>query len=153
MRKFFIYITVILLSACATPKQKFNYEVSSMGVGLQGTTLLKAWGKGVTEKEAIESAKQNAVKVLIFKGVSGSTDTLPIVSDPNAEEKNKDYFQTFFAKDGKYLKFVTNTNSSIPPENRLRDGRFYKIAVVVSINRNLLIKELESAGIIRKFGI
>lgn len=153
MGKCSIYVLSIFLIACAAPKLIFNNEVSSMGVGLQGTTMVKAWGAGVSENEAIQSAMQNAVKALIFKGIPGSTDVLPLVSDPNAEMNNKDYFQTFFAKDGKYLRFVNNTNSSIPAENRLRDGRYYKIAVVVSINRNLLIKELESAGIIRKFGI
>ena len=51
------------------------------------------------------------------------------------------------------MKFVNVTgDGSVAAEDRLKVGKEYKIGVVVSINVNLLRKDLETAGIIKGLG-
>jgi hypothetical protein len=47
------------------------------------------------------------------------------------------------------MKFVTLTNSGLGAGDRMKVGKEYKVGVVVSVNIELLRKDLEAAGIIR----
>lgn len=64
--------------------------------------------------------------------------------------EKKDFFEPFFEEGGKYMKFVSESNDgNVGAEDRLKVGKEYKIGVVVSVNKDLLRKDLEAAGIIR----
>lgn len=156
--KFFSTILIIsfFCASCTkkiTPNAFYDYEVQSMGTGAQGTSLLKAWGQANTQKQAIEEAKKNAIRALLFKGVPNSPDMRPIISQPGAEQQHRQYFETFFAKGGTYQRFISKVNDAVDPADRIHTGKQYKVGVVVAVNRNELIKELEAAGIIKKFGL
>lgn len=132
----------------------YNYEVECLGTGMDGTQLLKVWGYGKNKTEAVEQAKKDAVHAVIFKGVpTGKPGCMqrPLATKAGAEQQHNDYFQTFFKKNGPYLKFVTISNDgSIDPADRLKAGKKYKIGVTVSVAHSALRKELEAAGVIEK---
>ena len=126
-----------------------NYEVECVGVGKEGTKLWKVWGYGKKPDAAILQAKRNAVHAAIFKGVYAGKcpKTEPLVTDPGMEEKNQDYFDTFFRNGGKYLDFVALSGDGM--EERVKVGKQYKVAIVVSVMYSQLRKELENAGIVK----
>ncbi|HEY9124892.1 MAG TPA: hypothetical protein VIO15_11175, partial [Bacteroidales bacterium] len=55
-----------------------------------------------------------------------------------------------FADGGDYMRYVAeSSDGSIGAEDRLKVGKEYKIGIVVSVQKDLLRKDLEKAGIIR----
>jgi hypothetical protein len=162
MNKQIVIVTAIfsLLCSVASAQSKkandidnYNYEVQFVKVGLQGTILFKIYSYGKNQESCIENAKLNAVKAVIFKGIPGSDLQRPMVSESGAEDKYRDFFQLFFQKSGKYLRFVSiSGDGSINPDDRFKVGKNYKIGVVVAVQKADLRKELEDAGIIKKLG-
>jgi hypothetical protein len=129
----------------------YNYEVQFIKTGLEGTELFKVYSYCKKEKDCFEYAKVNALKAILFKGIPGSGLQRPLVSDPGAEDKFRDYFKAFFSEGGKYLNFVAISNDgSIEDDDRLKVGKQLKIGVVVSVQKANLRRELEAAGIIKK---
>jgi hypothetical protein len=129
----------------------YNYEIQFIRTGLEGTELFKVFSYCKKEKDCFEAAKIDAIKAIMFKGIPGSGLNRPLISDPGAEDKYRDYFQTFFNQNGKYLNFVSISNDgSIEDDDRLKVGNRLKIGVVVSVQKANLRRELEAAGIIKK---
>jgi len=151
-------ICFTLVIACKTKEvistnAFLNYTVVSAGVGSQGTALLKAWGQGGSKVEALEDAKKKALHALIFSGIPNSPDMRPLIPTPGAEQNHRKYFSSFFSKNGKYQKFASITAGSWDEVDRISTGEGVKYGVVVVVKRDLLIQELESAGVANKFGI
>ena len=68
----------------------------------------------------------------------------------NLEEEREDFFQSFFADGGKYMKFVSVSNDgAVDAADRMKIGKEYKVGVIVSVNVSALRKDLEEAGIIK----
>lgn len=135
--------------------EEWNYEIECAGTGVEGTYLIKVWSYSKKPKVAIEQAKKNAVHGVIFKGFSGGAEGCssqkPLARNPNLENEYQKYFNDFFADGGKYMKFVTlSTDGSVGAGDRLKvSKRLYKIGVIVQVQKDLLRKDLETAGIIR----
>ena len=131
----------------------WRYEIEAAGVGTQGSYLIKVWSYSKNPKAAIEQAKKNAVHGVVFKGFSGKQGVpgqKALASNPNIEQDRKDFFDDFFADNGKYMKYVTESgDGSIASEDRLKAGKEYKIGIVVSVNVDALRKDLEAAGVIK----
>jgi len=156
---FFLFCLIIGISTTAFPQSKNkkklagytidNYEVECAGVGQEGTKLWKIWGYGKKPDAAILQAKRNAVHAAIFKGVytGKCPKTEPLITEPGVEEKNQDYFDKFFQNGGKYLDFVALSGDGM--EERVKVGKQYKVAIIVSVMYSRLRKELENAGIVK----
>lgn len=157
-----VLLSVILLMSVFAIAQKkkadtdtnnWRYEIEAVGVGSQGSYLIKVWSYSKKPVVAIEQAKKNAVHGIIFKGYVGAgriSGQKPLSSNPNIEVEHADFFKEFFADGGKYMKYVNITNDgSVAAEDRLKMGKEYKIGVIVSVNVAELRKDLENAGIIR----
>ena len=156
----FFLITGICCTAIAQTNAKANkdtenwrYEIEAVGVGVQGTYLIKVWSYSKKPDVAIEQAKKNAVHGIIFKGFAGKQG-IPgksaLTNNVNLEQEKAEFFKPFFADGGKYMKFVTITNDgAVGSGDRLKVGKEYKIGVIVSVNVAALRKDLEDAGIIK----
>ncbi|MEI6883692.1 MAG: hypothetical protein WCO02_04350 [Bacteroidota bacterium] len=159
LRILFLFLLVSGLSSPAFTQSKSkkklagytidNYEIECVGVGSEGTKLWKVWGYGKKPDVAILQAKRNAVHAAIFKGawVGKCPKTEPLVSDPAVEENNQEYFDKFFENGGTYLSFVALSGDGM--EERVKVGKQYKVAIVVSVMYAQLRKELERAGIVK----
>ena len=134
--------------------KEYRYEIVPMGVGSQGTTLIKVYSYAKSEKAAVELAKENAVHGVMFKGVvggNGSSAQPPLVK-PEEKEMHQDFFYDFF-ENGTYLQYVSLSSDGIVSSNdRLKVGNLYKIGIIVSVNKAELRKYLENEGVIKKFG-
>ena len=154
-----IVLTSFSLSISAQNKKadkdtrNWVYEIEPVGVGTQGSYLIKVWSYSKKPMVALEQAKKNAVHGIIFKGftgIQGVPGQRPLTNNPNLEVEQAEFFKNLFAEGGKYMKFVNITNDgSVAAEDRLKIGKEYKIGVVVSVNVAGLRKDLEDAGMVR----
>ncbi|OFY22565.1 MAG: hypothetical protein A2W98_09415 [Bacteroidetes bacterium GWF2_33_38] len=133
--------------------EAWRYEVECVSTGAAGTYLIKVWSYSKKPNVAIEQAKKNAVHGIIFKGFSGAgagCTQKPLANSPALEEEKADFFTEFFTDGGKYMKFVSVTNDgAIQAGDVVKIGKEYKVGVVVSVLKDNLRKDLESAGIIK----
>lgn len=135
--------------------REWRYEIECVGTGNEGNYLIKVWSFSRRPHVAAEQAKKNAVHGVIFKGVPagerGCVSQPALARDSNLEQERAEFFEDFFMEGGKYQKFVDlTTNGAIAQGDRMKIGRReYKIGVIVSVNKALLRKDLEDAGIVR----
>lgn len=159
MRKDFVIMGLISLalttSSCASQQQVFGYEMTCLGVGTEGSNLLKVYSYGKTYDKSVEQAKHDAVHGILFKGIVGSNGCAnqPAMLKPQEQVANQAFFDEFFKK-GEYLRFVNISNDgSVSGADRLKVGNMYKIGVTVSVQKDALRKYLEQAGVIKPLGV
>lgn len=159
-----IFFTVLLLTGTlATHAQKaqramlkspYNYEIQSLGVGQEGTKLVKVWGYDRKAHMAVMEAEKNAVAAAIFRGIpagNGSVATPALCKNQNCYENNQKFFDEFFKPGGKYLQYVNRTNDGMPGgSDRIKMKRGYKVAVKASIAHSNLRDYLEQEGIVKR---
>ena len=156
MKKIIVFITLLtcISTVCsAQRKQKkqagnYKYETECMGVELDGSQTLKAWGFGKDRNDAVEQAKKNAVRDVLFKGISnGKTECniKPVVFEVNAQENHEDYFNKFFADGGEYKNFISMKDESLFPaitKDRKGAGSEVEYGVIVRVLRAELKKKM-----------
>lgn len=167
--KFVSVVAVILLLAAfdvsAKKKSKLDkatlqweYEIEpAIGQAQQGSCIVKVWTYAQNIDKAKMQAAKNAVHGILFKGYAASTGETripaqrPLVQDVSAETTHSEYFSRFFADGGPYMRYVTLVNNGTPRPNDLIkiSRKQYKIGIVVTVQKDLLRKELENAGIIK----
>lgn len=116
-----------------------------------GSITVRAYGHGKNRSDAIEQASKNAVRDVIFKGITVPNNTLlskPLVTTVNAEEKFQDFFNTFFSDGGAYTKFVSNEDHRSGSNNKEKNTVQVKIAITVRILRADLKSYLMDNGVI-----
>lgn len=152
--------SLFLLVCACTPQRRIagnynTYKTEYLGVEGDGTQTLLTWGQGRNRFDAVEQAKKNAVRDVIFKGINygkGSCKVRPIVSEVNAEQKYEDYFVKFFADKGPYLSFVSMKDEHIDDKiTRDRQGASKDVtnSVVVMVNRYALKQKLIENNILK----
>lgn len=158
-RLFLICITAVLciLTACKSP-QKINsiyayqsFEIECLGTDLDGTQTLRTWGKGKNKAQAIETAKKNAVRAVMFKGITAGTDECnkrPLINEVNAEEKYEAYFNRFFADGGIYKNFVSLIDEKRNSRLKSSDNSIENWGIVVRVDRASLKERLISDDVI-----
>jgi hypothetical protein len=158
-----LLVGFIIPSAVAQKKkadkdtQQWRYEIEAAGVGQQNTVQIKVWSYSTKAEVALEQAKKNAVHGIVFRGFAANdkarVSQKALCSNPNAENEHADFFKSFFADGGKYLKYVQLVNNgAIDAGDRIKIGKEYKIGVVIIVDKDALRKDLEEAGIIKKLG-
>lgn len=134
----------------------YIHKTECMGIEHDGSLTLKAWGNGRNRADAVEQAKKNAVRDVLFQSIlEGKQDCLkkPLITEVNAEEKYEDYFNKFFTDNGQYLNFISLKAERIGEQIR-RDRRKSRESVtnglVVSVLRSELKSKLIADGIIKQ---
>ena len=129
---------------------QWRYEVECVSTGAAGSYLVKVWSYSKKTKVALDQAKKNAVHAIVFQGFTGSgagCTQKPLTNNPALEQEKQTFFTDFFADGGKYMKFVSASGDGTPEV--IKVGKEYKVGVVVSVQKDLLRKDLEAAGIIK----
>jgi hypothetical protein len=144
--------------SCSTQKTvstNYSYSTECLGVELDGSQTLKAWGNGRNREDAVEQAKKNAVRDVIFKGIrDGKQDCnqKPLVFEVNAQEKYEDYFNKFFADGGEYRNFISLKDERIFDKikrDKQRTAESVTHGVIVRVLRSELKQKLIQDGIIK----
>jgi hypothetical protein len=128
-----------------------SYEVAVVGIGTDGTKLLKVWGYEKKEAEAKIEAKKNAVAACLFKGAVGTREQIvkAIVPDPSIADSHQAYFDKFFETGGQYLQYVALTNDATG-KDIIKMDKGYKVGIVVSVMYDKLREEMERQGVVKK---
>ncbi|MDR0507543.1 MAG: hypothetical protein LBH32_12130 [Dysgonamonadaceae bacterium] len=163
MRKiqFLVIISALslLVSGCSKSSvaSYYKHETECLGVELDGSQTLKAWGKGRNRKDAVEQAKKNAVRDVIFKGNfigSGECKNQALLLEVNAEGKYESYFNSFFRDGGEYANYVSmedeRTSSSFMRSSDSRNKDQLTYSVVVRVLRVELRNKLIKDGILKQ---
>lgn len=167
MKTILKFMSCVLLGMLITTTDLFaqqkgnagNYaaETECLGVEMDGSVTLKAWGTGRNRFDAVAQAKKNAVRDVLFKGIrKGQPDCnpRPLVPEVNAETKYEDYFFRFFSdKKGDYKDFVSGKDERLDDKIfRDRKGATNSVtySVVVRVLRSELKQKLIEDGIIKK---
>ncbi len=161
-RKLGVLVTMMFCSYSifgqTTTSAYYEYEVECLGVELDGSQTLRVWGAGRNKNDAVEQAKKNAVRIVLFKGIHGGLsgcNTKPVVFEVNAEEKYEDYFNVFFMDGGEYLKYVSmkdekRTNIFKKDKEKEKSRHFVKCGITVRVLRSELKKRLANDNILQK---
>ena len=143
MKKIFLILGIVSLvlsfSSCAT-KNNFGYELHSLGVGSEGSNLIKVYSYASNYDKAVRQAKHDAVHGVLFKGIVGGNGCANQPASVKPQELSAN--QAFFVN--------LSNDGSIDGADRLRVGNKYKIGVVVSVQKDALRKYLEQEGIIKR---
>jgi len=131
-------------------------ETECIGVELDGSLTLVAWGNGRNRNDAVKQARKIAVRDVIFKGITKGTkvpDPRPLVPEVNAERKYADYFNKFFSDKKAIYQGYTQDKDERIADRIFRDkagsseGVTYK--VTVRVLRADLKQRLIDDGIIK----
>ncbi|MBQ7819679.1 MAG: hypothetical protein IJ341_08280 [Bacteroidales bacterium] len=148
-----IFAVVTIGYAKKTSSTYVAYETECLGVTLDGSQTLVAWGGGKTRSDAKEQAMRIALNDVIFNGIRSGNDlcdTKPLVFAPNAREKYEDFFNCFFSEDGDYKKFVTDDEGGRRLNRTKELSKLQKkFGIVVTVYRSQLKEYLKSNGIIK----
>jgi hypothetical protein len=155
----FTYLFLMLASISFSQKKTagyYTYKTECLGVELDGSQTLKAWGNGRNRADAVEQAKKNAVRDVIFRGIlEGKQDCnqKPIVFEINAQEKYEDYFNAFFADGGEYKSFISLKDERIFDKisrDKKKTSESVTNGIVVRVLRAELKKKLITDSIIKQ---
>lgn len=162
-KRFFIsalvaFALLIKTNAQTTTGAYYEYEPECLGVELDGSQTLRVWGVGRNKKDAVEQAKKDAVRAVVFKGIHGGLsgcNTKPVIFEVNAEEKYEDYFNVFFMDNGEYLQYVSmkdekRVNLFKKDKEKEKSKHFVKYAITVRVLRSELKKRFEDDNILQK---
>ncbi|HIZ86674.1 MAG TPA: hypothetical protein IAC03_00725 [Candidatus Coprenecus pullistercoris] len=126
----------------------WSYEVESIGVGAEGTYVLRVWSYYRTPKMPEDVAGRNAVHAVIFKGVpaGGGASAQPALVTGGVPASDSLFFDSFFT--GDYRRYINSvaTGSRQVIKTR-RNG--YRIGYAVSVAKDELRKYLESQGVVK----
>ena len=154
-----LFLAALLFTSGVYAQKKsggnYAYKTECMGIELDGSQTLKAWGNGRNRSDAVDQAKKNAVMDVIFNGISeGKSDCniKPLVFEVNAREKYEDYFNKFFADGGAYKNFISLRDERIF-DKMSRDKKKARESVthglIVRVLRAELREKLIADGIIK----
>lgn len=131
----------------------WRYEVVCEKDGGVGTTYLVRVISYVRDPSiSIEQSKKNAVHSIIFTGVNGNSGGCvtkrPLTNNPSVYDENIEFFKSFFINNGTYGKFTTLPTGR--PERVIKiSKKEFKVETIVSVNVDLLRKNLEDANILK----
>jgi len=156
-----ISLLIILLSTCLGFSQKniagnYGYKTECLGVELDGSETVKAWGNGRNRSDAVEQAKKNALRDVIFFGlVEGKQDCKqkPLILEVNALEKYEDYFNKFFADGGEFKNYISLRDERIfdkVSRDRKKARESVTNGLILRILRSELKQKLIADGIIKQ---
>lgn len=153
-----IVVCAVFMSACKSTTEISSeyafatFETECLGVELDGTQTLRAWGKGKNKADAIEQARKNAVRDVIFKGInsgSGECNKRPLITEVNALEKYEYYFNAFFKDGGAYKKYVSSEDEKRTSKIKAKHSTQENYGIVVRVKRAELRERLIDDGILK----
>ncbi len=143
----------VALSLVSIESYAQSYETECLNVEQDGSQTLRVWGEGRNRADAMEQAKKNAVYEILFKGVRKGNkgyNLRPLVNTPNAREKHRDYFDTFFLDKGEYRNYVSMKDRKVGSTEKIPGTVQVRCCVTVRVLCPQLRAKLKADGIINQ---
>lgn len=160
--KFYLGLTALaalLVAGCKAPNvvdssYAYNdFRTVCLSTDLDGSYTVRAWGKGKNRVQAIEQARKNAARDIIFKGITTGNPEFhkrPIVTEVNANEKYERYFNTFFADNGPYKQYTSLGDEKQFSRQKSSNNTIENWGIVVRVNYDGLRQQLTDDGILKQ---
>lgn len=160
MRKVITYsllIIALFLTSCSSSKKMTStvkqYNVETMGVGTDGTYLIKVtdYFRSADESVYLDGLKKDAVHCVIYQGIPAGNGSIKQPALMNADtrvEGNEQALNDFFEQK-LYLNYINSVVNSSKKITKMKDSKDYKISVVISVNKDDLRKYLIDNNIIK----
>ena len=160
MKKILFCCTMLIfmiLTSCSSSKKMAvsvrQYEVETLGVGVDGTYLIKVtdYFKTTDEKLYLDGLKKDAVHCVIYNGVpagNGSMKQPALMTNDTRIEGNEKALNDFFEQK-LYLDFINSVVNSSKTITKIKGSKDYKISVGISVNKDELRKYLIDNDIIK----
>ncbi len=155
----FAAVSLLLgLNSC-DPQRKIaaynTFQTECLGIEMDGSQTVQAWGTGRNRHDAVEQAKKNAVRDVLFSGiVAGKPECQkkPVLGEVNVREKNEGYFNKFFSDGGDFAKYITLRDERIGHRvfrDKMKADNQQVRSVIVRVDRPGLIKRMKDDGILK----
>lgn len=148
---FLSLIALLVMSSCSRTTAEFARIVYLTDD--RATISMRCTATGDNREKAAQAARREAIKTLLFRGVAGSQQSRPLIegTEDAALQQHPQYFQQLFEQQH-YERFVTQSVVVVPfARNNGEQGK--TITLDVRIHLEALRKDLESNGIVRRFGL
>lgn len=152
LKIFSFFIIAMCMAFTVDAKQKdqtLSYDIEGAGTGAQGTYMVKVTVIGKNKKPAEELIKRCAVHGVLFRGFANKElrqNQKPLAGSAANEAQHTDFYKDFFAENGTataYAQIVTGSRQVV------KAGKEYRVSDVVIVNKDQLLKDLQSAGVVR----
>lgn len=150
-KKITILILILFIFTSCSKKMytPLTAEVNVINEDKHKTIELRSIGFGENKSSAIYDSEKKAFEILFFRGIPNTAIETPMIgTDENVQlNKHSSYFNTFFKS--RYKSFIMSIYEASPSQKNKK-----QVSVVndIKINIQSLKKDLETQGIIRKFG-
>ena len=160
MKKIVFYFGMVMLlmfTSCSSSKNVSSdvrrYNVETMGIGIDGTYLIKVtdYFKTTDENIYIDGLKRDAVHCIIYSGIpagNGSINQPPLMNSDTRLDGNEQSLNDFFEQK-LYNNFINSVVNSSKTITKIKGSKDYKISAVISVNKDDLRKYLIDNGIIK----
>lgn len=152
-----VLLVVVLASCKSKPTNTMasfytDKKIDCVSADMYGNEVVQVFATGRNRSAAIAEAKDEAIKTIMFRGIvtdKKECSVKPIVTEANAEERYKKYFDKFFKKGGKNRKY-TSVRRIAFQSNVVKHGITYEsYSVEVTVNRKEIEKRLAKEKIIK----
>lgn len=142
--------SVSVLSAKEKPEESplRNYTIENAGRPAgQGSYMVKVTVTTKDKKLSDQEIGKCAVHGVLFKGFSGANyhTEKPLAKSASVEAEHQEYFDSFFSS----TRPSTYVNALPSTRQVTKSGKYYVISEVVEVQKDLLRKDLQQAGILR----
>lgn len=160
MKRLLLYLSLalsMLLVSCSSSKKMTStvkeYDVKTMGVGVDGTYLINVtdYFKTTDERVYLDGLKRDAVHCVIYSGIpagNGSIQQPALLNKDTRMEGSEDALNEFFEQKlyNNYINSIVNSSKTVVKQ---KDTKNYKISVTLSVNKDELRKYLIDNNIIK----
>ncbi|SHE31934.1 hypothetical protein [Dysgonomonas macrotermitis] len=151
-----LMLVLTLITSCGSSQKTvgahYTSETECLGVEGDGSQTVRAWGTGRNKTDAVEQARKNAVRDILFKGITkgtGECNMKPLLLEVNAQEKYEYYFNIFFQDGGAYKQYVSNEDTRSGSSVSSSTDTQVKYGVVVRVLRSELKERLINDQILK----
>ncbi len=143
-------IAILLPDACHAKKANLNYDytISGHAIAKEGYYLVEVSALVDKKKAAnIETVKQCALLGCLYKGFAVDRISQKPILSKTLDDKEEEFVQKLILQD-----YNTYTSSTYPLQI-VKVGKKYRVSSIILVSKDILRKDLESAGIVRKLGL
>jgi hypothetical protein len=141
---------VITTSSCSRYKSRhkgtagyYTFQTECLGTEYDGSVTVRAWGKGRYRFDAVDQARKEAVRTILFKNMRSTNQPgcdimVPLLNSENYLQTHAAFFNNFFKDDGAYADFVSRKDEALASKERKDAKKEATFGVVVRVKRAAL---------------
>lgn len=139
-------VFLLFSNSCTSSKNVagyYNFQTECLGTEYDGSVTVRSWGKGRNRFDAVEQAKKEAVRTILFKNMRNSNQPgcdqiIPLLNSENYLINHSKFFNDFFKDGGTYTQFVSNEDESFMSKSRNKSKNEVTFGVIVRVKRSEL---------------